>query len=99
MGDERVRCRRACGAAAKGAGAAKSWLAAAGAATITESFEKATIAHKKLRSSDSEPPIFIRKLHIKLNACFELFGKIAWSDAREKTSLMHVLDCKDALGD
>ena len=69
MGDERVRCRRACGAAAKGAGAAKSWLAAAGAATITESFEKATIAHKKtLRSSDSEPPIFSRKPHVNLNA-------------------------------
>ena len=71
MGKERVRCRRACGAAAKGAGAAKSWLAAAGAATITESFEKAIIAHKKLRSSDSEPPTSFCRLHVKLNAVLD----------------------------
>ena len=76
MGDERVRCRRACGAAAKGAGAAKSWLAAAGAATITESFEKAIIAHNELRSSDSEPPTSFCRLHVKLNACLGLRGRI-----------------------
>ena len=79
MGKERVRCRRACGAAAKGAGAAKSWLAAAGAATITENFEKATIAHKKLRSSGSdsfEPPAVSGKLHVKVNTCPGLRGRI-----------------------